>query len=75
MANAQNRQIPHETVLCHCLGVTAGEIRAAAARCSGEAQLVEVVRETTAAGTGCTACHRRILCLLAEASRPAEAVA
>jgi NAD(P)H-nitrite reductase large subunit len=51
--------------ICRCLGITESEIRAAAdfAGC----ETISEIKETTEAGTGCTACHKRILKLLVEA--------
>lgn len=45
-------------VLCHCLQITVGEVRQAVA--SGEVRSLCDIRQQTGAGTGCTACHRRI---------------
>lgn len=52
-------------ILCHCLRVTYGEVSAAIATYG--CQTVRCVMKKTMAGGGCTACHRRIRQLLAEA--------
>ena len=52
-------------ILCHCLRVTYGEVSAAIA--AHGCQTVRCVMKKTMAGGGCTACHRRIRQLLAEA--------
>jgi NAD(P)H-nitrite reductase large subunit len=49
-------------VVCHCLGVTAGEIHRAVA--AGLAECVKTVIDHTGAGSGCTACHCEIKELL-----------
>ena len=53
------------TVVCHCLGITEREIRAAAA--FGGCQTIADVKVMTAAGSGCTSCHCRIIALLQKA--------
>lgn len=51
-----------DPVVCRCFGVTESEIHAAAdfAGC----ETVHDVKSSTEAGTGCTACHRRIIDVL-----------
>jgi bacterioferritin-associated ferredoxin len=58
--------------ICHCLGVTEGEIRQAIAE--GELGSVRQVAHACGAGGGCTACHRHIKRYLHEAaqSHPAD---
>lgn len=51
-----------EQIICQCLQVTESTVREAAARCPFFS-LAEIGRET-GAGTGCTACHRRLRRLL-----------
>ncbi len=46
------------TVVCHCLGVTEGEINETIDGLIRPS--VEAVSEITGAGTGCTGCHLRI---------------
>jgi NAD(P)H-nitrite reductase large subunit len=60
-----------DPVICHCLGIAASEIRAAAE--FGDCQTVSDVKHTTAAGSGCTSCHRRIIGLLRSSCREAAA--
>jgi len=48
--------------VCHCLGITESEIRAA--RDFGDCETVNDVKSVTEAGSGCTACHRRIIDVL-----------
>lgn len=52
----------NETV-CHCMGVTAGEIKAAI---EAGAKTVEEIQEATSAGTGCGGCVETIEQLLDE---------
>jgi bacterioferritin-associated ferredoxin len=47
-----------DTIVCHCLQVTESTVLEAAERCPFRT-LAEISRET-GAGTGCTACHRRL---------------
>src|SRR5271156_4571112 len=51
-----------DVVVCHCLGITKSEIRAALE--DGTAECLRTVMQQTGAGTGCTACHRTIQRLL-----------
>jgi bacterioferritin-associated ferredoxin len=51
-----------DQIVCHCLQVTESTVREAADRCAFRS-LCELVRET-GAGSGCTACHRRLRRLL-----------
>ena len=55
-------ELADERVVCHCLGVTAGDIRSANEL--GEVESLQAVMAATRAGTGCTCCHpviRRLL--------------
>lgn len=63
----------NDPVVCHCLGVSQSEIRAAGdfAGC----RTVADIKSATEAGSGCNSCHRRILALLQHSSRPQEATA
>ncbi len=45
-------------IICHCLGVTETDIRSAIS--TGSVQTIKCVMNQTSAGTGCTACLRRI---------------
>lgn len=47
-----------DAVVCHCLKVTAAEIKTAASLI--ERPTAACVMNLTGAGGGCTACHRRI---------------
>ncbi len=47
-----------DPIVCHCLQVAESTVREAAAVCPFRT-LAEIGRET-GAGTGCTACHRRL---------------
>jgi bacterioferritin-associated ferredoxin len=47
-----------DPIICHCLQICESTVREAAAACPFRS-LAEVGRET-GAGTGCTACHRRL---------------
>ncbi len=62
----------NDPVICHCLGIAESEIRGA--HDFGCCQTVADVKAMTAAGDGCTSCHRRILALLQE-SRQTQATA
>ena len=53
-----------DKVICHCLGVTETDIRSAIA--TGSVQTIKCIMNGTGAGTGCTACVRRINALLGE---------
>lgn len=53
-----------EKVICHCLDVTETDIRSAVA--NGTVQSIQCVMNGTGAGTGCTACIRRINALIGE---------
>ena len=50
-------------IVCHCLRVTEEEILQAAHE--GKPHSIKQIMDHTGAGGGCTACHRRILALLA----------
>ncbi|MEX0702887.1 MAG: (2Fe-2S)-binding protein [Planctomycetales bacterium] len=56
----QNGQL----ALCHCLQISESEVRDAIG--IGGCCSLQDVRNCTGAGTGCTACHRRIVELLRE---------
>ncbi len=47
-----------DAVVCHCLQISSSEIKTAAGAI--EAPTVRCIMKCTGAGTGCTACHRRI---------------
>ena len=51
-------------VICHCLGITEAEIRSASQ--FGQCRSIADVKVMTAAGSGCTSCHRHIVALLQE---------
>jgi bacterioferritin-associated ferredoxin len=53
--------------VCHCLGVTEGEIRETIAE--QDLHTVRQVAQTCGAGGGCTACHRHIKRYLQEAAQ------
>ncbi|MEX0716814.1 MAG: (2Fe-2S)-binding protein [Planctomycetaceae bacterium] len=53
-----------QLVVCHCLQISEDEVRDAIA-IAGCCTLPQV-RRCTGAGSGCTACHRRIVELLCE---------
>jgi nitrite reductase (NADH) large subunit len=53
-----------DSYLCHCKGVTWGEVRAAV-RDDGARSVTDVQGQTTA-GTGCQTCHPDIATVLAE---------
>ena len=59
-----------DPIVCRCLGITEAEIKTAA-DVSVETPTVRCIMQMTGAGSGCTACHRRIRQLLAE-QRAAE---
>lgn len=61
---------PTEVNLCHCLRVSESQIRAAVelAGC----QTIRDVRRQTGAGSGCTACHRRICALIDSVQAPCD---
>ena len=52
-------------VVCHCLGVTESQVQDALD--FGGSQNLKDVRDCTGAGSGCTACHRRIIGMLSDA--------
>lgn len=52
-----------DRIVCHCLGITAAEIRTAVAE--GRAECLRSVMRETGAGTGCTCCHLAIRALVA----------
>lgn len=56
--------------VCHCLRITEAEIRETADALS--APTVRCVMKETGAGSGCTACHRRIRDLLADQCPPSS---
>lgn len=51
-------------ILCHCLRVTESQIHEAVV--INGCRDIKGVMDCTEAGSGCTACHRRILAFLAE---------
>ncbi|MCA9068194.1 MAG: (2Fe-2S)-binding protein [Planctomycetaceae bacterium] len=51
-------------MICHCLGVRESDIRSAIN--TGNVQSIQCVMSGTGAGTGCTACIRRISALLCD---------
>ncbi len=53
-----------DKIICHCLGVTETDIRSAIS--TGEVRSTKCVMNGTGAGTGCSACVRRIAALLCE---------
>tara|TARA_B100000029_G_scaffold110985_3_gene102938 strand:- start:3927 stop:4160 length:234 start_codon:yes stop_codon:yes gene_type:complete len=57
-------ELSNERVVCHCLNVTAGDIRMAAEL--GEVESLREVMSATRAGTGCTCCHPMIRRLINE---------
>jgi len=57
-------ELADERVVCHCLSVTAGDIRLASE--AGEVETLRAVMDETRAGTGCTCCHPMIRRLLDE---------
>jgi bacterioferritin-associated ferredoxin len=57
-----------ETILCHCLGVTETDVRIAIS--SGSVQSLKCLMNGTGAGTGCTACIRRLSALISEEGCP-----
>jgi len=59
-----------DRVICHCLRVKASQVQTAI-DVGGCASLKEVMDET-AAGGGCTACHRRILAMLGQSPAPGQ---
>lgn len=60
--DCQSCQALDGPVVCHCLGVTEGQLVSAVA--VQDLRTLQEVRRLTGAGTGCNACHRRIrLCL------------
>lgn len=52
-----------DAIVCHCLQISAAEINAAARTL--EVPSIRCIMKCTGAGTGCTACHRRIRQVLA----------
>lgn len=56
--------------VCHCLKLTADDIRETVSDL--EQPTVRCVMRMTGAGTGCTACHRRIRQLLVDRVEPAD---
>lgn len=61
-----------EKIICHCLGVTETDIRSAIS--TGSVQSIKCVMNGTGAGTGCTACLRRINALLGEGCSQSSSV-
>jgi len=57
-----NFEKPYEEYLCHCLEVTHAQVEDLSK--AGLCQSLDEVRQITAAGSGCTACHRRIIAML-----------
>ena len=57
-------ELADERVVCHCLDVTAGDIRSANEM--GAVESLRAVMIETRAGTGCTCCHPVIRRLLDE---------
>ena len=58
-----------DRVVCACLQVTEGELRAAVEQ--NDVQTVRELIRATEAGTGCTACHGRLeICLIRWSSPP-----
>ena len=57
-------QVMTEQIICSCLQITESEIRGALA--TGADGTLRSIKACTGAGSGCTACHRRIAALLAE---------
>ncbi len=53
-----------DEIVCRCLQVSEAEIKTAADLTEGPT--VRCIGRLTGAGTGCTACHRRIRSLLAD---------
>ena len=53
-----------DQIVCNCLQITESEIRGALS--TGAVETLNCIKECTGAGTGCTACHRRIAALMAE---------
>ena len=57
-------ELGDDRVVCHCLNVTAGDIRLASE--AGDVETLRAVMAETRAGTGCTCCHPVIRRLLDE---------
>lgn len=57
-------ELADERVVCHCLNVTAGDIRSASE--ADEIESLQAVMAETRAGTGCTCCQPMIRRLLGE---------
>jgi bacterioferritin-associated ferredoxin len=53
-----------DQVVCHCLQVT--EEQVVVAITTLEVRTLRELRQTTGAGDGCTACHRKLKSLLSE---------
>ena len=53
-----------DRTVCHCLGIRESQIRDGIAIHGSEC--VRDIMQCTRAGTGCTACHRRIRAMLEE---------
>ncbi len=60
-----------DKIICHCLGVSETDIRSAIS--TGSVQSIRCVMNGTGAGTGCTACLRRINALICEGGCPHSA--
>ncbi len=73
MSRAAHQLECSDRVVCRCLGIAESEVRAAAdfAGC----RTLTDIKHTTEAGTGCMACHKRIIRLLAEADGAAYSAA
>lgn len=67
MVSAAGCSHPSHRPVCHCLGVTEGEIRHAIDAC--DLATVRQVSHACGAGSGCTACHRHIKRYLHEAAQ------
>ena len=59
-----------DKIICHCLGVTENDIRSAVA--GGTVQSIKCIMNGTGAGTGCTACIRRINALIESSQSVSE---
>lgn len=56
----------NSAVICHCLNVTEAQVEESVD--NGRLDSVKAVMDCTGAGSGCTACHRRIIALLRQKS-------
>ena len=57
----------NSAVVCHCLQVSEAQVQESVE--NGRLSTVKDVMDCTGAGTGCTACHRRILSMLRQQCR------